>query len=490
MKRLLTKHFLLLSLIVSGAAVSVSAEPGYRRDSKQGEVRINVATGFFYDSEKIGFPSKSSVLQGEGRIAAGIAVIDGLELSLTLPFHADVIDSFSTAGIGDLLFNVRWRPLNERPVRPVLSLHSVIPTGSDNRGGTPRYLNLWEIDNSSYSSDEVILSPEVGAVLQLRDVVLPSTFAIATAPQISFQNSEHIALNSMVWVELFSNSMVSPSLGFEMKNPLNDGSKTAFSNGSYSLQPMVTVKRANVDLGFKSFIGLGDAAVLKNGTRFKVDSDFGFEVSCNFYIGKRKQEKADDTVRNEEIKSVEESSASEIVFAVDTADVEHGKVDSSAFDIAKDSDSDGILDEDDKCPEAKELYNGIDDLDGCPDFDKEKRASEVVTSILWGVEFASGSTSLSYDSKKALAPLLTMMKKSRSKKIELRGYSDHSGGYETNIRISQKRAESVMSYLVQNGIPEERIVAVGYGANYPYADNRTSKGRKLNRRIEYFVIEN
>ena len=56
--------------------------------------------------------------------------------------------------------------------------------------------------------------------------------------------------------------------------------------------------------------------------------------------------------------------------------------------------------------------------------------------------------------------------------------------------LSQKRAEAVVNYLVENGIGSERLIAIGYGQKNPVSSNSTIEGRAANRRTEFKIIEN
>ena len=55
--------------------------------------------------------------------------------------------------------------------------------------------------------------------------------------------------------------------------------------------------------------------------------------------------------------------------------------------------------------------------------------------------------------------------------------------------MSQRRAESVRTYLIKKGVPSDRMDPKGYGENVPIADNRTSDGRAQNRRVEFVITE-
>ena len=57
---------------------------------------------------------------------------------------------------------------------------------------------------------------------------------------------------------------------------------------------------------------------------------------------------------------------------------------------------------------------------------------------------------------------------------------------KVNQELSQKRADAVRNYLIENGFPAENLNAVGHGSSKPIGDNATSKGRQANRRVEIY----
>ena len=71
--------------------------------------------------------------------------------------------------------------------------------------------------------------------------------------------------------------------------------------------------------------------------------------------------------------------------------------------------------------------------------------------------------------------------------VEIGGHTDSRGKASYNRWLSQKRAESVMTYLIKKGINQNELRAIGYGEDYPIADNKTSEGRAMNRRIEFKI---
>ena len=89
-----------------------------------------------------------------------------------------------------------------------------------------------------------------------------------------------------------------------------------------------------------------------------------------------------------------------------------------------------------------------------------------------------------------LSDVVEVMQQNPSiRKIRIEGHTDNIGSEAYNLKLSQKRAESVRSYLVSKGIAPERLEAVGFGKGTPVATNDTELGRAKNRRTEFIVIE-
>ncbi len=71
--------------------------------------------------------------------------------------------------------------------------------------------------------------------------------------------------------------------------------------------------------------------------------------------------------------------------------------------------------------------------------------------------------------------------------VGIEGYTDSRGSQSKNMDLSQHRAEAVRDYLISRGLPAERVVAKGMGADRPIADNSSAEGRANNRRVEIIV---
>jgi outer membrane protein OmpA-like peptidoglycan-associated protein len=109
--------------------------------------------------------------------------------------------------------------------------------------------------------------------------------------------------------------------------------------------------------------------------------------------------------------------------------------------------------------------------------------------VLSNVFYEVDSWQLKKESLAELNRLCNLLKDNVQLKVEISGYTDATGSDEHNMLLSEKRALSVVDYLVSNGVPSGRLTYKGYGNASPVGDNITSEGRKLNRRTEVRVIE-
>jgi outer membrane protein OmpA-like peptidoglycan-associated protein len=108
------------------------------------------------------------------------------------------------------------------------------------------------------------------------------------------------------------------------------------------------------------------------------------------------------------------------------------------------------------------------------------------------VNFKSGSAVLSPDSKSKLDEIATKAMNAKGYVIEVSGYADTTGSVARNRALSQRRADNVIRYFVENhNIPLRRIITpYGYGESHPVADNTTRDGRAENRRVEIKLLVN
>ena len=116
---------------------------------------------------------------------------------------------------------------------------------------------------------------------------------------------------------------------------------------------------------------------------------------------------------------------------------------------------------------------------------KEDERGTIIT-LAGGIPFKTGKSDLqkvAIDRLKIVAEAL----KGTTRTILVEGHTDSTGRPETNMTLSQARAETVRKYLIDGGIPADQIRAVGAGEDRPVADNKTSAGRAKNRRVEVIL---
>jgi len=82
------------------------------------------------------------------------------------------------------------------------------------------------------------------------------------------------------------------------------------------------------------------------------------------------------------------------------------------------------------------------------------------------------------------------LKKHPRVKVEIQGHTDSVGKAAYNLKLSQHRAETVLSYLVSDGVSADQLTAKGYGETQPVASNKTDDGRAKNRRVVMYVLSN
>ena len=152
----------------------------------------------------------------------------------------------------------------------------------------------------------------------------------------------------------------------------------------------------------------------------------------------------------------------------------------------RDRDGDGILDEVDKCPDDPETVNGYQDEDGCSDTIPEK--VKEFTGVIEGIYFEFNSDKIRKKSTSKLTKAADVLKEFESIRVEITGHTDNIGSREVNIHLSERRAESVRQWLIDNGIDSSRITTRGAGPDEPIESNDTKAGQAKNRRIEFKII--
>jgi outer membrane protein OmpA-like peptidoglycan-associated protein len=143
-----------------------------------------------------------------------------------------------------------------------------------------------------------------------------------------------------------------------------------------------------------------------------------------------------------------------------------------------DTDGDGVADMDDKCPNTK----GTTANSGCPEITKAD--SIKITYIGSKLFFENNSEKLKVASLSQLDALILILNKYPEAKLSIEGHTDSVGQEEFNMKLSEKRSNSVKKYLTSKGVEESRLTALGFGESAPIAANTTALGKAKNRRVE------
>jgi OOP family OmpA-OmpF porin len=167
----------------------------------------------------------------------------------------------------------------------------------------------------------------------------------------------------------------------------------------------------------------------------------------------------------------------------------------------KDSDGDGVIDANDQCPDtpAGAAVNAdgceldadadgvVDRLDRCPGtpagIKVDANGCEIEEIVLKGVTFDTDKATLKPASIAVLDGVVELLRKRPEAKVEIRGHTDSVGKDAYNQKLSERRAQAVVDYLVSKGIPAANLSAKGFGESRPVASNDTPEGREQNRRV-------
>ena len=149
-----------------------------------------------------------------------------------------------------------------------------------------------------------------------------------------------------------------------------------------------------------------------------------------------------------------------------------------------DRDADTVVDRFDNCPDEP----GLVEHAGC-------NAKQSVKLVAGGIElldrvyFKTDRARVRHRSHAMLREVAGVLNNHPEiLRVRVEGHTDSRGDDESNIRLSQRRAEAVVAFLIKSGVDAERLEAVGFGELRPIASNDTNEGRSTNRRVELVIV--
>jgi outer membrane protein OmpA-like peptidoglycan-associated protein len=113
-----------------------------------------------------------------------------------------------------------------------------------------------------------------------------------------------------------------------------------------------------------------------------------------------------------------------------------------------------------------------------------RQGDNIILNMPGNVTFQTASANLNPSFTNVLNSVALVGKEYDKTLISVEGHTDNVGGTDYNQKLSEQRASSVATYLSQQGIPADRLMAIGFGENRPLGSNNTEDGRSQNRRVE------
>ncbi|MEW8202803.1 MAG: OmpA family protein [Candidatus Thiodiazotropha endolucinida] len=138
--------------------------------------------------------------------------------------------------------------------------------------------------------------------------------------------------------------------------------------------------------------------------------------------------------------------------------------------------------------EAQARFDKIQDLFSSYEANVYRQGHNVLLELR-AFNFPSGGSDIQSENFALLDKIVTAVKSFPNPDVVVSGHTDSVGGADVNQQLSQRRAETVASFLEKvGGVARNHITAIGYGESRPVANNETERGRKSNRRIEVLII--
>ena len=152
-----------------------------------------------------------------------------------------------------------------------------------------------------------------------------------------------------------------------------------------------------------------------------------------------------------------------------------------------DNDKDTVPDLKDQCP--NEIGSATQEPLGCPAKPALVLVTDCEVKITQQIHFEYNKAVIRKESHAVLDAVVEVLGKNPDIKIEVQGHTDNRGSAKYNKTLSDKRAASVMKYLVSHGLSASRLTSHGYGFERPLVPNNSEVNMALNRRVQFVRTE-
>lgn len=140
----------------------------------------------------------------------------------------------------------------------------------------------------------------------------------------------------------------------------------------------------------------------------------------------------------------------------------------------------------DRCPDALENLNGIEDDDGCPEPVPADLAA--VLGVISGLKFSLNKDTITAG-REVLIAAAEVLRRYPGTLIEVGGHISPPKDEYYRVDLSSRRADAVRRFFLEQGVPAAQLIARGYGDERPIDTHKTEAGRQRNRRIELTLVE-
>jgi outer membrane protein OmpA-like peptidoglycan-associated protein len=167
----------------------------------------------------------------------------------------------------------------------------------------------------------------------------------------------------------------------------------------------------------------------------------------------------------------------------DKCPLKYGPVANEGCPENVDTDGDGIMDSVDLCPNVP----GVEANRGCPEQQQGNKPGNInqqIALLATSIYFDTNSDRIKQVSFATIDKIVRLMKQIPAAKYVIEGHTDNRNSDRYNLYLSQRRANAVRKYMVEQGIPADNLDAKGYGESRPKFSNDNAGGRQLNRRVE------
>ena len=249
-------------------------------------------------------------------------------------------------------------------------------------------------------------------------------------------------------------------------------------DGAAEVRAKLMRLQSDPDLATRAPVALKEAETAVLAAEAPVTSDEDSALGAHrVYIADRKVEiamaqAATGQAENQRVKLAEEREKSRLDARTREADAAHADADATRVAAAGAATAAALKSED--------MQRQIDAL-------QAKTTERGIVLTLGDVLFTSGRADLKAGTASNLDRLVAFLNQNPGRHVEIEGHTDDVGSDDSNQGLSQRRADSVKSFLVQQGIASARIVSSGMGEHRPVADNQSEGGRQQNRRVEVII---